>query len=170
VHPKEFESEKALADYAERNGLVSLLEPTFAKWRRLLSPERYCIVEVRTSRGIRPAMLLPKAILKAAWTADPLRQALMVKRGKKAEKVRQHKGRVRCFRSLSTAPDDLARASFPTHMGRVSSWPNALADREVLSWLCLQTRFRQILEGARIVDRLVAKLLQRFSGERRAPA
>ena len=39
-----------------------------------------------------------------------------------------------------------------------------------LSWFCLQTRFRQILEGARIVDRLVAKLLQRFSGERRAPA
>ena len=62
------------------------------------------------------------------------------------------------------------RASFPAHMRRASSWPNALADRELLSWLCLQTRFRQILEGARIVDRLVAKLLQRFSGERRAPA
>ena len=83
---------------------------------------------------------------------------------------RQHKGRVRCFRSLSTTLDDLARASFPAHMGRASSWPNALADRELLSWLCLQTRFRQILEGARIVDRLVAKLLQRFSGECRAPA
>ena len=41
---------------------------------------------------------------------------------------------------------------------------------ELLSWLCLQTRFRQILEGARIVDRLVAKLLQRFSGKCRAPA
>jgi hypothetical protein len=63
-----------------------------------------------------------------------------------------------------------ARASIPAHRGRASSWPNALADRELLSWLCLQTRFRQILEGARIVDRLVAKLLQRFSGERRAPA
>jgi hypothetical protein len=83
---------------------------------------------------------------------------------------RQHKGRVRCFRSVSTALDDLARASFPAHMGRASSWPNALADRGLLSWLCLQTRFRQILESARIVDRLVAKLLQRFSGERRAPA
>ena len=65
--------------------------------------------------------------------------------------------------------DDLARAGFPAHMGRASSWPNALADRDLLSWLCLQTRFRQILEGARIVDRLVAKLLQRFSGKRRAP-
>src|SRR2546425_832084 len=41
---------------------------------------------------------------------------------------------------------------------------------ELLSWLCLQTRFRQILEGARIVDRLVAELLQRFSGKCRAPA
>ena len=79
------------------------------------------------------------------------------------------KGRVRCFRSLSATLDDLARAGFPAHMGRASSWPNALADRDLLSWLCLQTRFRQILEGARIVDRLVAKLLQRFSGKRRAP-
>jgi hypothetical protein len=61
------------------------------------------------------------------------------------------------------------RAGFPAHMGRASSWPNALADRDLLSWLCLQTRFRQILEGARIVDRLEAKLLQRFSGKRRAP-
>src|SRR6266481_3184944 len=74
------------------------------------------------------------------------------------------------FSERTTTLDDLARASFPAHMGRASSWPNALADREPLSWLCLQTRFRQILEGARIVDRLVAKLLQRFSGERRAPA
>jgi hypothetical protein len=70
----------------------------------------------------------------------------------------------------SVLPSMIWRASFPAHMGRVSSWPNALADREVLSWLCLQTRFRQILEGARIVDGFVAKLLQRFSGERRAPA
>ena len=46
----------------------------------------------------------------------------------------------------------------------------SLSELKLLSWLCLQTRFRQILEGARIVDRLVAKLLQRFSGERRAPA
>jgi hypothetical protein len=79
------------------------------------------------------------------------------------------KGRVRCFRSLSATLDDLARAGFPAHMGRASSWPNALADRDLLSWLCLQTRFRQILEGARIVDRLVAKLLQtrRRSGSER---
>src|SRR5712692_2181298 len=41
---------------------------------------------------------------------------------------RQRKGRARCFRSLSTALDDLARASFPAHMGRASSCPNALAD------------------------------------------
>jgi hypothetical protein len=78
------------------------------------------------------------------------------------------KGRVRCFRSLSASLDDLARRFSRTH-GTCKQWPNALADRDLLSWLCLQTRFRQILEGARIVDRLEAKLLQRFSGKRRAP-
>jgi hypothetical protein len=31
---------------------------------------------VLTSDGMRPAMLLPKATLKAAWEADPLRKAL----------------------------------------------------------------------------------------------
>ena len=40
---------------------------------------------------------------------------------------------------------------------------------ELLSWLCLQTRFRQILEGARIVDRLVAKLLQRLPASAERP-
>ena len=43
-----------LHDYAERNGLVYAWEYTcaFAKWQRLLSPEQYEIVEVRTSRGV----------------------------------------------------------------------------------------------------------------------
>ena len=38
------------------------------------------MVKVRTSGGMRPAMLLPKATLKAAWEADPLRKALVVNR------------------------------------------------------------------------------------------
>ena len=44
------------------------------------SPKEYLLVEVRTSDGMRPAMLLPKATLKAAWEADPLRKALVVNR------------------------------------------------------------------------------------------
>jgi hypothetical protein len=40
------------------------------------------LVEVRTSDGMRPAMLLPKATLKAAWEADPLRKALVVNRNR----------------------------------------------------------------------------------------
>jgi hypothetical protein len=51
----------------------------------------------------------------------------------------------------------------------VISGDRVLADRELLSWLCLQTRFRQILEGARIVDRLVAKLLQRLPASAERP-
>jgi hypothetical protein len=39
------------------------------------SPKEYLLVEVRTSDGMRPAMLLPKATLKAAWEADPLQGA-----------------------------------------------------------------------------------------------
>jgi hypothetical protein len=51
---------------------------SFAKWEQLLSPKEYLLVEVRTSDGMRQAMLLPKATLKAAWEADPLRKALVV--------------------------------------------------------------------------------------------
>jgi hypothetical protein len=36
--------------------------PSFAKRQRLLSPEQYEIVEVRTSRGVSRAMLFSKAI------------------------------------------------------------------------------------------------------------
>ena len=39
--------------------------PPFAKRQRVLSPDQYEIVDVRTSRGVRRAMLFPKAILKA---------------------------------------------------------------------------------------------------------
>src|SRR6476620_9304191 len=60
--------------------------------------------------------------------------------------------------------------TFEEALAQTMSIAGILVVAELLSWLCLQTRFRQILEGARIVDRLVAKLLQRLSGERRAPA
>ena len=80
---RQFANQKALVAYAERNGLAYLWEgaPSFAKRQRLLSPEQYEIVEVRTNRGVRPAMLFPKAILKSEWAADaPLREAMAIKR------------------------------------------------------------------------------------------
>ena len=43
------------------------------------------IVDVRTSRGVlRPALLIPKAVLKAQWEAElPFREALGIKRERK---------------------------------------------------------------------------------------
>jgi hypothetical protein len=38
--------------------------------QRLLSPDQYEIVDVRTSRGLRRAMLFSKAILQAEFAAN----------------------------------------------------------------------------------------------------
>ena len=57
---REFANQKALVAYAEQNDLAYEYEytPAFAKWQRLLSPEQYEIVAVRTSRGVsRDAVL-----------------------------------------------------------------------------------------------------------------
>ena len=81
---REFASQKALISYAERKGLIYLWEgmPTFAKRQRLFSRDQYELAEVRTSRrGVRRAMLFPKAILEAEWAADtPFREAMAIKR------------------------------------------------------------------------------------------
>jgi hypothetical protein len=78
-----FANQKALVDYAERNGLVYLWEgmPAFAR-RQLLSLDQYEIVDVRTPRrGVRRAMLFPKAILQAEFADNvPLRQRMAIKR------------------------------------------------------------------------------------------
>jgi hypothetical protein len=74
---REFTTQKKLQDYAERIGDTYLWEgtPAFAKRQQLLSPDQYEIVDVRTSRGVRRAMLFPKAILQAEFKADaPLRE------------------------------------------------------------------------------------------------
>ena len=74
---REFTTQKKLQDYAERIGDTYLLEgtPAFAKRQQLLSPDQCEIVDVRTSRGVRRAMLFPKAILQAEFKADaPLRE------------------------------------------------------------------------------------------------
>jgi hypothetical protein len=79
MHPKNFQSKAALVAYADQNGLTCLL--SFAKWNGQLSPEQYEVVEVRTSSGLKSAMLLPKAVLKAVWEDDPLRKALLFRAG-----------------------------------------------------------------------------------------
>jgi len=83
---RNFENQKALIDYAEQNGLVYVWEfakrqrlrspvPAFTKRQQLLSPDQYNIVDVRTSRGVRRAMLFPKAILQAEFAANaPMRE------------------------------------------------------------------------------------------------
>ena len=92
---REFASQRALQDHAERIGDIYLWEgtPTFAKRQRMLSPEQYEIVDVRTSRGVRRAMLIPKATLQSEWEAAArFREALAIKRerlrAKRAAKMR----------------------------------------------------------------------------------
>ena len=84
---RKFANQKALIDYAEQNGLVyvwgwierqRVISPAFTKRKRLLSPDQYEIVDVRTSRGVRRAMLFPKAILQAEFEAN--REVLASKR------------------------------------------------------------------------------------------
>ena len=84
---RKFANQKALIDYAEQNGLVyvwgwierqRVIPPAFTKRKRLLSPDQYEIVDVRTSRGVRTAMLFPKAILQAEFAAN--REVLASKR------------------------------------------------------------------------------------------
>jgi hypothetical protein len=50
----------------------------FTKRQRLLSPDQYEIVDVRTPRGVRRAMLFPKAILQGEFAAN--REVLASKR------------------------------------------------------------------------------------------
>jgi hypothetical protein len=77
----------------ERKGLVfvwafgkrhgQLLSPVavFTKRQRLLSPDQYEVVDVRTSRGVRRAMHFPKLILQAEFAANAtVRQRMAIKR------------------------------------------------------------------------------------------
>jgi hypothetical protein len=71
---REFTSQKALQDHAEQTGQVCVLEG-IATRQRMLSPDQHEIVDVRTSRGVlRPALLIPKAVLKAQWEAEAMRK------------------------------------------------------------------------------------------------
>src|ERR1700730_16081957 len=62
-----FASQKELQDYAGQTGKVCRLEGV-AKRQRLLSPDQYDIVDVRTFRGVRRVILFPKAISKRSST------------------------------------------------------------------------------------------------------
>src|ERR1700732_1996370 len=93
--PREFTSQKAIRNHAELTGYMYLWEGThaFATRRRLLSPDQYEIVDVRTDRGMTRAMLFPKAILKAEWdAAAPLRDALTIRR-ERWRPLRSEKGK-----------------------------------------------------------------------------
>jgi hypothetical protein len=93
--PREFTSQKAIRNHAELTGYVYLWEGThaFTTRRLLLSPDQYEIVDVRTDRGMRRAMLFPKAILKAEWdAAAPLRDALTIRR-ERWRPLRSEKGK-----------------------------------------------------------------------------
>jgi hypothetical protein len=63
--PREFTSQKALQNHAELTGELYLWEgtPTFATRQQLLSPGQYEIVDVRTSQGMKRAMLFRTATL-----------------------------------------------------------------------------------------------------------
>jgi hypothetical protein len=84
---REFANKKALIDYAEQNGLVyvwafsireQLVSTAFTKRQQMLLPDQYEIVDVRMLRGVRRAMLFPKAILQAEFAAN--REVLANKR------------------------------------------------------------------------------------------
>jgi hypothetical protein len=96
---REFANEKALIDYAEQNGLVyvwafsireQLVSPAFTKRQQMLSPDQYEIVDVRTSRGVRRAMLFPKAILQDELETN--REVLAIKRERWRVKRAQERG------------------------------------------------------------------------------
>jgi len=67
--PKNFPDKKALQDYVELYGLEYIWEGTraFVKPQRLLSPEQYDVVAVRTSRKVSRAMLFSQSILRTEW-------------------------------------------------------------------------------------------------------
>ena len=78
-----FASQKELQDYAEQTGNVCRLQGVATR-QRLLSSDQYEIVDVRTSGGVKQAILIPKAVLKAQWEAElPFREALGIKRERK---------------------------------------------------------------------------------------
>jgi hypothetical protein len=72
---REFADQKALQDYVNSHDLVYLWEGTrpFAMRIAQLSPEQCEVVDVRSKRGVTCALLFRKALLRAEWKADAVR-------------------------------------------------------------------------------------------------
>jgi hypothetical protein len=80
---REFANQKALQAYVELHDLVYLWEGggAFAKRFAQLPPKQCELVDVKTKRGVRRALLFSKAILRAEFEANrPFREALAIKR------------------------------------------------------------------------------------------
>lgn len=79
---REFANQKALQNYVELHDLVYLWEGGRAFARRFaqLPPKQCELVDVKTKRGVRRALLFSKAILRAEFEANPFREALAIKR------------------------------------------------------------------------------------------
>jgi hypothetical protein len=62
LHPDNFANQIELHRYAELNGLAYAWAYTraFDRWKQLLTPGEYKLVDVRTSQGTIRVMLFPK--------------------------------------------------------------------------------------------------------------
>jgi hypothetical protein len=84
--------DKELEAYAARKGKVALLKAITVKQR--LSPDKYELVHVQTSRGIKKTLLVTKAALKALWEAEaPFYRELGIE-ANRGDTVRRPKGLV----------------------------------------------------------------------------
>jgi hypothetical protein len=119
---KDFKTPTELYDYAERTGNVYVWEGmlAFAKRQRVLSPDQYQIVDVRTSKhGARRVMLFSKAILQAEWEADaPVREAMAIKRVRR-EAMRAEKARRAAERAAKWEAEQARRAA---ERRRLAEW------------------------------------------------
>ena len=88
----------------------------FAKRQRVLSPEQYQIVDVRTSRGMRRAMLFSKAIPRRSGT--PMREAMAIKRSR-LEAKRVEKARRAAERAVKWEAEQARRAA---ERRRLAEW------------------------------------------------
>jgi hypothetical protein len=119
---KDFKTPTELYAYAERTGNVYVWEGmlAFAKRQRVLSPDQYQIVDVRTSKhGVRRVMLFSKAILQAEWEADaPVREAMAIKRARR-EAQRVEKARRAAERAVKWEAEQARRAA---ERRRLAEW------------------------------------------------